>query len=117
MTALHSFAGVRPWLDEIAQEAERAQAVAAAHAIIRSRAPHRVADIRKACAVLLTYGDADQRQEAADMLDALALRARRITVKPAPPPYSNSFRMARDVLVGAAVTVWAVYFLLIVVMA
>jgi hypothetical protein len=112
---------VRTWLDGIAEEAERAdeaarnaEAVAAAHAVIRSQYPHKASDIRRACAVLLQLGNPDQQDEADDTLQELALRARRVTVKPAP---RIGCRMARDVLLGALVTVWATYFLLIVVMA
>jgi hypothetical protein len=119
---------VRTWLDGIAEEAERAdeaarnaEAVAAAHAVIRSQYPHKVSDIRRACAVLLQLGNPDQQDEADKMLQSLALphvRPRRVTVRPAPTPAQRiGRRMARDVLLGALVTVWAVYFLLIVVMA
>jgi hypothetical protein len=124
MTALHDFAGVRPWLDQVAREAEQAdeaarnaEDVAAAHALIRSFEPHRVSDIRQACAVLRALGNRDQQAEAEDKLQAMAVAPympRRIVVKPAP---RIGRRMARDVLLGALVTVWAVYFLLIVVMA
>jgi hypothetical protein len=113
---------VRTWLDGIAEEAERAdqdarnaEAVAAARALIRSPYPHKVRDIRLACYTLRNLGDPTDRHEADRMLQALGpVRPRRIVVKPAP---RIGYRMARDVLIGAAVTVWAVYFLLIVVMA
>jgi hypothetical protein len=113
---------VATWLDGIAEEAERldqdarnAEAVAAARALIRSPYPHKVRDIRLACYTLQKLGNADDRKDAADMLQALGpVHPRRITVKPAP---RIGYRMARDVLLGALVTVWATYFLLIVVMA
>jgi hypothetical protein len=112
---------VRTWLDGIAEEAERAdeaarnaEAVAAAHAVIRSRLPHKVRDIRHACAVLLQLGNPDQQAEADDTLQELALRARRVTVKPAP---RIGYRMARDVLIGALVTVWCVWLILVLTLA
>jgi hypothetical protein len=68
--------------------------------------------------VLLTLGDRDDQAEAEDMLQALALREprrpRRIVVKPAP---RIGYRMARDVLLGALVTVWACWLLLVLTLA
>jgi hypothetical protein len=104
---------VRTWLDGIAEEAERAdeaakraEAIAASQEILRHQLWHSPEDVQLARETLRALGVQPE------------VRPRRVTVRPAPPPAPRiGYRMARDVLLGALVTVWAVYFLLIVVMA
>jgi len=57
----------------------RAELVRHGRAVLRSEQPHRVSDIRQACAYLQTYGDATDYQEAAMMLRALNMPVERPT--------------------------------------
>jgi hypothetical protein len=84
------------------------EAVSAARAILRSHAPHTVGTIRMACATLQTLGDGTDWIEAREMLRAIAATK---------PRYSRDVTLARDVLIGAAVFVWASWLVLVMVMA
>jgi hypothetical protein len=91
------------------------EAVCAARAILRSRAPHKVSDIRRACLTMQVMGDGLDYIEAREMLRALDAKAREeelrglLNAHPrrdepvTPPPYSPQARMIRAALVDTAI--------------
>jgi hypothetical protein len=77
----HMTANVIPFLRAETLDA-RAELVRHGRAVLRSEQPHRVSDIRQACAYLQTYGDATDYQEAAMMLRALNMPVDRPVERP-----------------------------------
>lgn len=73
-----------------------ANIVTAARAVLRSPLPHRVADIRRACVTMQTFGDGTDYLEARE------------------PSYSPQVTRIRDVLAGALITVSVCYVALVV---
>ena len=73
------------------------EAVCAARAILRSRAPHKVSDIRRACLTMQVMGDGLDYIEAREVLRALD------NPPVTPPPYSPQPRMIRAALVDTAI--------------
>ena len=80
---------------DVARLAAQDEALDAARAILRSKAPHTRATIRDACHVVMTFGDAWDWMDGYHILQAMRAPV-------APPPMSPQPRLIRAALVDCA---------------